>query len=115
MAQEQEYRLIITLSGEKAYFEVLDYAFEHHSIERANEIAVGLLEFPNVLKIQPYSGTLEVLLSNRTEEYRFLVYKRSKSATVKIIYYVDELTKSVYITDFFPTEMNDSRIQKTQD
>ena len=44
MDSEKGYQIIITSSAEKAYFEVLDYVFEHHPNKRANEIALELLE-----------------------------------------------------------------------
>ena len=112
MDQKEAYPLIITSSGERAYFEVLDYVYAHYSIERGNEITLALLEYPNVLKSQPYMGQLESHLSQRSEGYRFLVYKRTLQATVKIIYYVDEATRCIYITDFFATEMSDQRIKQ---
>lgn len=46
MVEEQGYQIVITSTAERAYFEVLDYVFEHHSLNRANEIAMELVEHP---------------------------------------------------------------------
>lgn len=104
MDTKQNFQIIITATAERAYFEVLNYVFEHHSPERSNAIALELLDYPNILSVQPNIGTIEKLFT-RKEIYRFLVYQRTKNITIKIIYYVDEQTKTVYITDFFPSEM----------
>lgn len=106
MDSEKGYQIIITSSAEKAYFEVLDYVFEHHPNKRANEIALELLEFPNVLSNFPLLGKIESALADRSQNYRFIIYERTTQATVKIIYYVEDEQKRVYLTDFFPCEMD---------
>ena len=105
MDTKESFEIIITSAGEKAYFELLDYVFEYYSISQANRIALELLEYPEVLKMQQFIGTIEKLLENRKAKYRYLVYRRTRQMTVKIIYYVDEYLQKVYITDFFPSEM----------
>lgn len=112
MVNEQDYQIVITSSAEHAYFEVLDYVFEHHSLKRANEIALELLEYPKLLEKHPFLGKTEPLLEQRSEKYRFIVYERTSRTTVKIIYYVDETSKKVYLTDFFACEMNEQKIKR---
>lgn len=112
MDKKQSFKIVITSVAERAYFDLLNYIFEHYAIVRANEIAIELIDFPQILKLQPYIGAIEPLLLNRNEEYRYLVYNRTNLETVKIIYYVDDLTKTVYITDFFPCEMAPSKVNK---
>lgn len=112
MAEQQEYQIIITAFAERAYFEVLNYVFDFHSFDRANEIALELVQCPQILKEFPRLGKTEPYLSQRSEEYRFLLFERTKRTTVKIIYYVDEPAKKIYITDFFPCEMSEERIGK---
>lgn len=86
--------------------------FDYYSFERANEIAFELLQCPQILKEFPLLGKVEPNLAQRYEEYRFLLFERTKRTTVKIIYYVDEPAKKIYITDFFPCEMSEERIGK---
>ena len=109
--EEKEYKVKITQRGKKAYFDVLDYVFEYYSEDRAYEIAEELLDYPNTLKTLPNRGKLELALSSRKEDYRYILYKRTQQATVKVVYYVDDITYRVYVTDFFPTEMNQSKIR----
>lgn len=112
MVEKQDYQIVITSSAEQAYFEVLDYVFEHYSINRANEIALELLEHPQILRKFPNLGKVEPHLKQRSENYRFILYERTNEATVKIIYYADESTKTIYLTDFFPCEMLDKKIKR---
>lgn len=90
---EEQYQIVITSSAEQAYFEVLNYVFDHHSFNRANQIAIELLECPQILKRNPLLGKLEPNLTQRVEKYRFIVYKRTTRTTVKIIYYLDSFNK----------------------
>jgi plasmid stabilization system protein ParE len=111
MVEEQGYQIVITSTAERAYFEVLDYVFEHHALIRANEIAMELVEHPQILKEFPYMGKTEPNLKQRSENYRFILYERTKQVTVKIIYYVDEQIKTIFLTDFFPCEMYQEKIK----
>lgn len=106
MVDKQSYQIVITSSAEQSYFEVLDYVFEHHTLKRANEIALELLEHPKTLEKHPFLGRIEPLLKQRVEKYRFILFERTNKTTVKIIYYVDEENKKIYLTDFFPCEMD---------
>ena len=110
--REKEYEVIITSTAERSYFQILDYVFEHYSELRANEIALELLEFPQSLKKYPFRGKIEELLLNRAYEYRFLLFERNNHTMVKIIYFIEESQHKVYITDFFPSEMNPKKIKK---
>jgi mRNA-degrading endonuclease RelE of RelBE toxin-antitoxin system len=111
MADDQKYQLVLSSFAEQAYFEALVYVFEHYALQRANEIAIALLSFPEVLKTFPHIGSIESYLTGRSQEYRFLVFERANLKSIKIIYYIDADTKTVYITDFFPCEMSESKIK----
>jgi plasmid stabilization system protein ParE len=112
MDEGQEFEVIITSSAEKAYFHVLEYVYEHHAPKKAEKIALELLKFPLILKQFPKIGTLESILENRPEIFRFLVFERTEKITVKILYFVDYEQNVIYITDFFPSEMLNKKIKK---
>jgi hypothetical protein len=59
-----------------------------------------------------HRGNREGRLTGRSKTYRYLIFKRTSKAAVKIVYYVDEKDKTVYVTDFFPTEKDPSKIIK---
>ena len=112
MVEAPRYEIVITASAERSYFEVLDYVYTYHTLAVADQIALELLDYPQVLTSQPFIGKEETYLSKRKETYRYLVYHRTRQATIKIIYYVDDTVGRIYITDFFPTEMNTEKIRK---
>jgi hypothetical protein len=109
--QPESYRVIITPTGKKLYYELLLRLYDLHSYERVGEISEGLLELADSLKTFPEKGAIEEMLS-RENQYRYLVYQRTTRATIKLIYYVDQFDKMVYITDFFATEMSPDKIAK---
>jgi hypothetical protein len=110
--EQKEFKIIITQTAEKAYLKLIDYLFYNYSSERAIEIANEILLEPLLLKKFPERGKIEPYLEHKIQVFRFLLYKRSNSATVKIVYYINESDRSVYITDFFPTEMSPSKMDK---
>ena len=84
---------------------------EEYRKQLMQEIAIELLDYPNTVKTLANRGKLELALSSRKEDYRYILYKRTQQATVKVVYYVDEIAHRVYVTDFFPTEMSQSKIK----
>jgi len=46
------------------------------------------------------------------EEFRFILFKETKHFELKIIYFIDEEGRAVYVTDFFPTKLNPQRISE---
>ncbi len=112
MVEKQEFEIIITPFTEKAYFQVLEYVYEYHTLKKADTIALELLKLPHILKQFPKMGTLEVILEERPEKFRFLLFERTERLTVKVLYYVDFEHNTIYITDFFPSEMLSRKINK---
>jgi hypothetical protein len=114
MDEKQDYQIVITASAERAYFEVLEYVYRHHSIIRADEIALQLIEYPQILKQFPNLGTTEPNLKHRSKDYKFILYKRTTKSTVKIIYYISDWNRTIYLVDFFPCEMFEQKIKRSQ-
>ncbi len=108
--QKSKYQVIITHSAEINFYEILEYLYDHYSLDRAEEIANELRDKIKTLKYQAERGSHEPRLSHRKEGYRFILHERTKRADIKIIYYIKE--REVYVTDFFPTEMSDKEILK---
>jgi len=102
--EEGKYKVIITFPAEKHFYELLDYFYEHYPLDRAEEIANRLRNTAKSLEDHPERGALEMMLSHRKQKYRYILYKRTSRADVKIIYYINFEINTVYITDFFPTE-----------
>ena len=112
MAKEEagRYEVVITSSAEVHFYELVEYLYEHMSLDRAEEVTRELNEMTLGLELLYHRGSLEKKLSRRKKSYRYLLYKRTSSASVKILYYVDEKSKTVYVTDFFPTEKDPKKI-----
>jgi hypothetical protein len=55
-------------------------------------------------------GTKEEILKNLGKSHKFILYYYTPRKAIKIIYFIDEQTKIVYVTDFFPCQMDDKKI-----
>ena len=112
MAKEEagRYEVVITSVAELHFYELAEYLYENMSLERAEEVTRKLNEMALSLDLLYHRGSEEKKLTRRKKSYRYILYKRTSRASVKIIYYVDEKNKTVYVTDFFPTEKDPKRI-----
>ena len=113
MEKETRYEVIVTPEGEEHYFSLLEHLLRTHSKESADRKSDEILEKAFSLSLKPKRGKLEEKLSYLNRNHRYLVYHITKRKTVKIIYFIDELKKEVYITDFFPTLMNPTKMGMT--
>ena len=109
--EAREYEVIFTRSGEIRFYEIIEYLYTHYSFERAVELTEALYEAPETLSYNPEKGSKEERLSEGGE-YRYILFRRTQRAMIKIIYYIDKKSKTVYVTDFFPSEMNPNRMNK---
>lgn len=108
----KEYTVRITFQAKLHYFEILEYFYTDMSSESALRKGEELLEVASSLKTFPERGNLVLPLEYLKKEHRCLIYHSTSRATVKVIYFIDKETETVYITDFFPTEMD---VQKISD
>jgi plasmid stabilization system protein ParE len=110
--ETDRFEVVITSSAEMHFYELVGYLYETMPVDRAEEVA-------NEIKTQALSlvklynrGRKEENLVGRKPIYRYILFNRTSRATVKIIYYVNDKEKTVYITDFFPSEKSVDKIQK---
>lgn len=108
--EASKYQVIITDPAEISFYEVLDYLYDNYPLERAEQIADELRDTANKLHYYPERGVLEGNLSNRSQGYRYLLYRRSSRTDIKVIYYIDQSSSTVYVTDFFPTEKDNQKL-----
>jgi hypothetical protein len=112
MAKRKSYSIVLAKPVLFRYQrEVLSYLVKHFSIERAIEIDENIRAEISTLTHYPNRGKIEESLKASTRVIRFILYKETKHFQLKILYYVDEMSQSVYITDIFPTEMNPSKLK----
>ena len=106
------YEVIVTGPAEESFYNILNYLYKHYNSEKAGEIAGELRDITETLNHQPGRGTYEPRLSHFGKSHRFILFKRTSRADIKVIYYIDDASKTVYVTDFFPTEMDDTQISE---
>jgi len=106
------YTVKITPEAKKYYYDVLEYFYEHCSEESANKKSDELLDLAIKLENNPSKGRIENKLKSLGRNHRFILYYYTISKAIKIIYYIDEERKTVYVTDFFPCESDDKKISK---
>jgi mRNA-degrading endonuclease RelE of RelBE toxin-antitoxin system len=110
--ETSRYQVEYTTTADGQFYKVVDFFYRQHTLERAEQMVDELEELAQSLEYLPDRGAIEKWLENRSYEYRFLLYKRTKRADVKIIYFVDEDSKMVFVTDFFPTEKDVEELLK---
>jgi hypothetical protein len=113
LAEETSYQIAIASPAEKRYQEiVLAYLVTYYSIKRAAEIDRAISKTVYSLVINPLRGSNEYFLSKANQDFRFILYRENRNFEIKIIYFVDEEQKRVFITDFFPTKMHPQKMKK---
>ncbi|MEX0813295.1 MAG: hypothetical protein WD048_13835 [Chitinophagales bacterium] len=107
-----EYEVIITDTAEIYFYELAEYLYEYYSLNRAEDILEDIQHTTESLSFFPEKGSVESKLAHLKNKYRFILYRRTSTTTIKIIYYIDKVVKKVFVTDFFPTEKDDQEILK---
>ncbi len=107
----KEYEVEITSQAKLYYFEILEYFYEYMSYDSATKKAEELYDGAHSLKTLPERGQLELTLQHLKKEHRYLLYHSTSRRAIKIIYFLDKRRDVVYVTDFFPTEMDEKKIK----
>ena len=110
MEREPNYSVEITPEAEGYYYDILRYFYKHHSEQSADRKSEALLEKAISLELNPFVGRKEDSLEFLGCGHRFILYYYTKIKSIKIIYFVDEKAKVVFITDFFPCESDENKI-----
>ena len=98
------YQVIVTRKAEIYFYELAEFMYKNMTIEKAEGIVTELQHTVLSLSKLFNRGAIEKNLIGEGKEFRFVVVKRTPRADIKVIYFVNALTKSVFVTDFFPTE-----------
>lgn len=112
--ETDKYKVIITSSAENYFYDLAEYLYRHMTLERAEEVATEIQKMALNLGQLHHRGTPEKKLASRSNPYRYILFKRTARAQIKIVYYVDEIAKTVYITDFFPTEKDPKKLLRNK-
>lgn len=92
--------------------ELIDEIFDYYkkktkSYDVAKSIIEKILLAPDILLNNPKIGQREILLKDRSIEYRYIVV-----SNYKLIYYIDELKKTINIVDVFDTRQNPIKLKR---
>ncbi len=104
-----ELEVIWTRFAENKLSDIFEYYKVKASLKVAKNITTKIVDKTINLKKQPKIGTVEELLNNRPQEFRYLV-----STNYKIIYYINYETHKVVIANVFDTRQNPEEILETK-
>lgn len=90
-----------TQFAENKLEDIFEYYKFKAGIRVAQTLINGIIDLSLSLEINAYGGQKEELLSQRTEDFRYLVFKN-----YKIIYWIDEVKQIVFISNIFDTRQN---------
>ena len=86
-----------------------NYLKENASLRVARKETQKIVKETHRLKKQPEIGQIEELLSERKQEFRYLVHQ-----TYKIIYWINKEKNQVEIVDVFDTQQHPIKIQRSK-
>ncbi len=104
------YLVEITPEAEQHFEDLLSFLYQTHSLLSADKKALEILTKAQTLSQNPNRGRVEDTLTYLKKGHRYLIYSLSNRKTIKILYFVNEVSKTVFITDFFPNEMDPVKI-----
>ncbi len=96
-----------TQFAEDKLADIFEYYKYKAGIRVARKLINGILDESIKLEKSPFIGQKEELLDDRIQEYRYLVYK-----SYKIIYWVDEINKMIFVSHVFDTRQNPVKMKK---
>jgi plasmid stabilization system protein ParE len=80
---------------------IFDYYKPLAGLNKSSKLIAGIINSAELLCKQPNMGQVEFLLSERSEEFRYLVYKN-----YKLIYWINAEADRIEIVDVFDTRQN---------
>jgi plasmid stabilization system protein ParE len=103
--EAEQFKVVVTKKAEIYFYELAQFMYDNMGLDRAEEIILELQKAVKSLSYFSNRGTIENNLTEEGgEEFRYLLVKRTPRSQVKVIYFVNPLLKTGYVTDFFPTE-----------
>ncbi len=85
--------------------DIFNYYKEKAGIRVAQKLLDGIIDASLELYINPEGKQSEELLSERIQDFRYLVYK-----SYKIVYWIDKTNKMILVSNIFDTRQNPNKI-----
>lgn len=112
MDQGEFFEIVITRPAILRYQdEILTYLHRNYSLERVSEIDEEIIDQVYSLQSNPHRGSIENFLKKGSKIYRYILFRETRYFELKIVYFIDDQVDQVFVTDFFPTKMNPTRIK----
>ncbi len=87
--------------------DVFEYYKFNAGVGVAQKLVNGIIDASLALDRNAYGGQKEILLEDRVRDFRYTVFKN-----YKIIYWIDEDNKVIYISNLFDTRQNPEKLSK---
>ncbi|MCD0465557.1 type II toxin-antitoxin system RelE/ParE family toxin [Flavobacterium sp. ENC] len=94
-----------TQFAENKLEDIFEYYKFKAGIRVSQDLVNGIIDSSLSLEINPYGGQKEALLSERIEDFRYIVFKN-----YKIIYWIDEIKQIVFVSTIFDTRQNPQKL-----
>lgn len=101
------FEVIWSRFSENQLDEIFDYYQNVANTKVATKIIRQIILSTDVLKTEPESGQIELMLENKVIRYRYLV-----NGNYKIIYSVDKENQHIKIADVFDVRQNPIKIKR---
>jgi len=107
------YKVIVSPSADLRYVNsILPYLGRNFSFGRLIEIDEAIGVAVNSLTQRPHRGSKELFLEQDGREYRYILFHETRHFELKILYFVDDISCTVFVVDYFPTLMHPERMTK---
>jgi len=98
-----------TRFAENKLEDIFDYYESKASTRIARKLISGIIDRTIGLGKNPQIGQKEELLANRSQDFRYLVFKN-----YKIIYWINQNKRRIDIVNIFDTRQNPLKIRKVE-
>jgi plasmid stabilization system protein ParE len=104
-----EFGIFWTQFAEDKLIDIFEYYNFTAGLKVAQNLANGIIDESIKLSKNPFIGQKEDILKDRVQEYRYLVFKN-----YKIIYWVDDVNKIVWVSHVFDTRQNPLKLNQIE-
>ncbi len=88
--------------------DIFEYYKFNAGIRVARKLINGIIDTSLELDKNAYGGQKEILLENRIQGFRYTVFK-----SFKILYWIDETNKIIFISNVFDSRQNPQKINQS--
>jgi plasmid stabilization system protein ParE len=96
-----------TQFAEDKLTDIFEYYHFNAGVKVAQNLVNGIIDESLKLRTNPFIGQKEDLLLNRVQEYRYLVFNN-----YKIIYWIDDINKMIFVSHVFDTRQNPIKMDR---